>query len=217
MRFGFYISGKSRRLTNFLEQAESTVISDIGIVFSDSFIEENLTYLLKKKTIEIVQIDYKNLPSDSRTEKNQLLSDILLAVLRENGIDYCISFGTHILSGLLLDEYKYRIINFHPAILPMFPGLKAIDQAVEHGNVMLVGNTAHFIDSGVDTGPIIMQSVTTMQNFLKDRDYDVILDMQIPMLNKIIRAIMNGELTVNNGRANIENADYSVTHIYPEY
>lgn len=49
----------------------------------------------------------------------------------------------------------------------MFPGIKAIDQASDYGNVLLVGNTAHFIDSGVDTGPIIMQSVIPIMNFKK--------------------------------------------------
>lgn len=100
----------------------------------------------------------------------------------------------------------------------MFPGCKAIDQAVAHGNVLLVGITAHFMDEGVDTGPIIMQSVTMLENFLiSDGDYGVILDLEIPMLNTLLEILLNGDLEIDDRRVHIKNAVYTKATFYPEY
>lgn len=63
-----------------------------------------------------------------------------------------------ILSPLFVRAYKNRIINIHPALLPSFPGINAARQALESG-VKYTGVTIHFVDEGVDTGPIILQSV----------------------------------------------------------
>ena len=76
-----------------------------------------------------------------------------------------------------------RIINFHPSLLPSFPGVKAVDQALAYGTLVL-GNTTHFIDEGVDTGPIIMQSILPRAAF---DAYDSVLDLQVPMLTQVIR------------------------------
>ena len=61
-----------------------------------------------------------------------------------------------ILSPEFLKEYSGRVLNIHPALLPSFPGLHAQRQALQHG-VRVSGCTVHFVDEGVDTGPIIMQ------------------------------------------------------------
>ena len=53
-------------------------------------------------------------------------------------------------------RFEGRVVNVHPALLPAFPGLRAIEQAVEHG-VKVTGVTVHFVDEGVDSGPIILQ------------------------------------------------------------
>ena len=61
-----------------------------------------------------------------------------------------------LLSAALIARFENRIVNVHPALLPSFPGLDAIGQALEHG-VRVTGVTVHFVDEGVDTGPIILQ------------------------------------------------------------
>lgn len=98
----------------------------------------------------------------------------------------------------------------------MFPGVKSIDQAVNYGNVLLVGNTAHFIDAGMDTGKIIMQSVIPVKHFLDTQDYDVVLDLQIEMLHKLIHVIDDNRLHVIYDRVIIDGADYSRNVIFPE-
>ena len=55
-----------------------------------------------------------------------------------------------------IERFRNRVVNVHPALLPAFPGLDAIGQALAHG-VKVTGVTVHFVDEGVDTGPIILQ------------------------------------------------------------
>lgn len=63
-----------------------------------------------------------------------------------------------VLSPYLVRKFKNRIINLHPALLPSFPGIRAAKRALDYG-VKYTGCTVHFVDEGVDTGPIILQSV----------------------------------------------------------
>ncbi len=216
MIYAFYISGRSGRLKKFIQQADTDILNQISVVVSDTQIEAELEKELKKYGIGAKVYQWCLLSGGSNKEKNIQFSDLLLGELKACHVDYCFSFGNHILAGEILKEYLYRIINFHPAILPMFPGRKAIDQAVQHGNTFLVGNTAHFIDDGVDTGLVIMQSVLPIQHFYDmGFDYDVVLDLQIPMLNNLIKMINSNSLEIKNGRVHIKNADYSQSSIWP--
>jgi phosphoribosylglycinamide formyltransferase-1 len=114
-------------------------------------------------------------------------SRFIHSVLDEFSIDYLICFGDKILKKELIDAYPNRLINFHPAILPAFKGLMAINQALDYGTAFL-GNTAHYIDEGIDTGKIILQSAMLRSEF---EDYEDVLEMQFPMLKMVLRDILN--------------------------
>ena len=66
-----------------------------------------------------------------------------------------------LLSGTFIRRFPNRIVNVHPALLPAFPGLDAVGQAVAHG-VRVTGVTVHFVDEGVDTGPILLQEAVEL-------------------------------------------------------
>jgi phosphoribosylglycinamide formyltransferase 1 len=88
-----------------------------------------------------------------RTEYDRQLRD----ALRPYAPDLiCLAGFMRILSEVFLVEYAGRVINIHPALLPSFPGLHAQRQALEYG-VKITGCTVHYVDRGVDTGPIILQ------------------------------------------------------------
>lgn len=79
--------------------------------------------------------------------------------LREAAVELVVLAGfMRIITKVLLDAFPLRIINIHPALLPAFPGLHVQQQALDYG-ARFSGCTVHFVDGGVDTGPVIMQAV----------------------------------------------------------
>ncbi|ELK48274.1 phosphoribosylglycinamide formyltransferase [Halobacillus sp. ACCC02827] len=88
----------------------------------------------------------------------------LLEDCRSRGVDYIILAGYMRLVGpTLLQPYEKRIINIHPSLLPAFPGKDAIGQAIDK-KVKVTGVTVHFVDDGMDTGPIIAQEAVTIED-----------------------------------------------------
>ena len=88
-----------------------------------------------------------------RTEYDRLL----LGALRPCAPDLvCLAGFMRVLSPVFLAEYRNRVLNIHPALLPSFPGLHAQRQALDYG-VKVTGCTVHLVDEGVDTGPILLQ------------------------------------------------------------
>ena len=92
----------------------------------------------------------------------------ILHVLNKHGITsknslICLAGFMRILSPEFITKFKNRILNIHPAILPAFPGLDAQKQAIESG-VRYSGCTVHFVDEGVDTGPILVQEILKIKN-----------------------------------------------------
>ncbi len=83
----------------------------------------------------------------------------LVAALREAGVELVVLAGfMRIITPVMLEAFPARIINIHPALLPAFPGLHVQQQALDYG-ARFSGCTVHFVDGGVDTGPIIIQAV----------------------------------------------------------
>lgn len=213
MNLAFYVSSKATRLNKILQDNNLELLKSIKVVFSD---DENTFYLkdkLKELGIDYILYDYKKITVNNGIKKNSVLSDKMLEVFKSYNIDYCFCFGNHILEGNLLKKYNNKIINFHPSLLPAFPGRNAIDQAVK-ANAQILGNTAHFIDAGVDTGPIIMQCVMSSKIF-EYEGYDGILDKQIPMLYSIFNALKNNKIEINGEKVNILDVENNQVSYFP--
>lgn len=90
---------------------------------------------------------------ESRTARDTAMA----AWLEEREVALLVLAGyMQLLSADFIRRFELRIVNVHPALLPSFPGLDAIGQALDHG-VRITGVTVHFVDEGVDTGPVILQ------------------------------------------------------------
>lgn len=111
------------------------------------------------KTEVIESKDFKGSKSDY--DKKIISTLEKYGVTPKNGL-VCLAGFMRIISPEFVKKYKNRIINIHPALLPSFPGLDAQKQAVEYGS-KYSGCTVHFVDSGVDTGPIILQSIVKIR------------------------------------------------------
>ncbi|MGI8414432.1 MAG: phosphoribosylglycinamide formyltransferase, partial [Solirubrobacteraceae bacterium] len=95
-------------------------------------------------------------PCSPRAPREQR-DDAMAAWLAERGVELTVLAGyMQLLSGPFLDRFPGRVINVHPALLPAFPGLRAVEQAIAYG-VKVFGVTVHFVDEGVDSGPVILQ------------------------------------------------------------
>lgn len=193
MIYAFYVSGNAGRLKKLID-SNSGVLEKTRVVISDS----NQTFGLKNK-LKPLNIDYKYFEYLNVEGMNNKLSNFILDQFNFYKIDYCFCFGNHILKGKLVDVYKNRIINFHPSILPMFPGRKSVDQALNNNSTILLGNTAHFIDKGIDTGPIIMQSVV-QKSFFNNEKYEGILNIQIDMLEQIHHLLEQKKITFKDNK-----------------
>jgi len=118
--------------------------------------------IAKKMGINIEVIESKNFKG-SRAEYDKKIIDMLVknGVTPKNGL-VCLAGFMRIISPEFVKKYKNRIINIHPALLPSFPGLNSQKQALDYG-AKYTGCTVHFVDAGMDTGPVIIQAVVEIK------------------------------------------------------
>lgn len=113
--------------------------------------------------------------TDSHFQTREDSDRHLVEILKSHSIDLVVLAGfMRLLTPVLIKSFPMRIINIHPALLPAFPGLHAQKKAVEYG-AKFSGCTVHFVDEGVDTGPIIIQAVVP----LDDNDTEETLSKKI--------------------------------------
>ncbi len=116
--------------------------------------------------------------------------------------DLVVSAGfMKILGESFLSRFPSRIINTHPALLPSFPGAHAVRDALAHG-VKVTGSTVHFVDSGVDTGPIIAQKPVMVvdgddENLLHERIKQVERKLIVEVLNNVEVSRTQGGVQLN--------------------
>ncbi|MBP3952578.1 phosphoribosylglycinamide formyltransferase [Bacillus suaedae] len=105
----------------------------------------------EKHCIDVFAFNPKEYETKAEFEKE------IVEILQENKISFVVLAGyMRLIGSTLLEAYEGRMINIHPSLLPSFPGLDAIGQALA-ANVQVTGVTIHLVDSGMDTGPIIAQ------------------------------------------------------------
>jgi len=122
----------------------------------------------------------------------------LAAWLEERGVELVVLAGfMELLTPAFIRRFSGRIVNVHPALLPAFPGLGAIEQALEHG-VKVAGVTVHFVDEGVDSGPIVLQEAFELPYH---RDIATIEghfhDVEHRLLPRDVRLIAEGRVSLD--------------------
>jgi phosphoribosylglycinamide formyltransferase-1 len=129
-----------------------------------------------------------------REERDRAMAEWLVAA----GVDLVVLAGyMQLLSGEFLSRFPAGVVNVHPALLPAFPGLHAVEQALAYG-VKVFGVTVHFVDGGVDTGPVILQRAIELPDAA---DPDAVLERLHPieheLLPEAVRLIARGAVTVD--------------------
>jgi phosphoribosylglycinamide formyltransferase-1 len=151
-RLGLLISGRGSNMLAIAEAcASGRIPARVALVISDDPAAPGLAAAAARG------ITTRALPwADSRSRKDH---DMKMAVaLKEHAVDLvCLAGYMRLLSPAFVREFPGRIMNVHPALLPSFPGLHAQRQAVAYG-VRISGVSIHYVDDGLDSGPIILQA-----------------------------------------------------------
>ena len=151
LRIGVLASGRGSNLQAIIDAIEAGKLDcRLAVVVSDRGDARALERARKHGT-EAVFLDPKGYPDREAFDR------AVLAVLAEHRVELvCLAGYMRVLTPAFVRALPGRIMNIHPALLPAFPGLHAQRQAFQHG-VKISGATVHFVDEGVDTGPIICQ------------------------------------------------------------
>ena len=157
LKIAVFASGRGSNFQSIIDNIKKEDIpAEIKILISD---KENSGALQKanKEGIKNLFIDPSAFIRKENYEKK------IINVLEELDIELIVLAGfMRILSSFFVEHFKNKIINIHPSLLPAFKGLNAQKQALDYG-VKYSGCTVHFVDQGMDTGPIIMQAVVKVE------------------------------------------------------
>jgi len=185
------VSGRGSNLQAIIDNIEKGALSaEIAVVISD----QEDAYALeraRKHKIPAVHIDAK------RYGTRDTYDAALVGELKKRTVDLvCLAGFMRIITPVLIKAFPNRILNIHPSLLPAFPGLHVQKKALNHG-VKFSGCTVHFVDEGVDTGPIIIQAVVPVldndtENSLSER----ILKQEHKIYSRAIQLFAEGRLTI---------------------
>jgi phosphoribosylglycinamide formyltransferase-1 len=149
-RLGVLISGEGTNLQAILDRVHGREGIEVACVASN---RPGARGLERAGTAGVETGVFPAAEYASRPERDRVMGDWL----EERGVDLVVLAGfMELLGPEFVRRFYGRVINVHPSLLPAFPGVDAIEQALRHG-VRLTGVTVHFVDEGVDSGPIILQ------------------------------------------------------------
>ena len=199
LKLGILISGNGSNLQSIIDYIEKgSLKATIKIVISNNPDAYGLTRA-KKHGIPVVVL--KN--GDFINKEDFDLE--LINILKNNSVDLVILAGfMRVLTPTFLKAFTQKIMNIHPALLPSFPGIHGQKQALEYG-VKLSGCTVHFVDEGVDTGPIIIQSA--VQVFDDDTEETLaarILKEEHRIYPQVIQFFAEGKIEIKGRKVRIK-------------
>jgi len=192
-RLGVLGSGKG---SNFVAIADAcaagAVPAEIALVVSD--VADAL--ILERARERGLQAQFIP-PGKFRTKLDDEAEKMYIDALQKARVDLVVLAGfMRILKGEFLQAFAQRVINIHPALLPSFPGLGAWKQALDYG-VKVTGVTAHFVEQGIDTGPILgQQMVPVLEGDTPETLHARIQEAERTLYPAVIAALARGEVTV---------------------
>ena len=187
------VSGRGSNLQAMIDNIENGNIENASISVVISDVED--AYALeraKKHGIEAVFVNPKSFANKTEYEQE------IVTILDGHKIDLIILAGyMRIVGKDIISAYKNKILNIHPTLLPSFTGLHSHRQTLDYG-VKVSGCTVHFVDAGMDTGPIILQScVSVLENDTEDTLSQRILEQEHKIYPRAVKLFIEGKLKVD--------------------
>jgi phosphoribosylglycinamide formyltransferase-1 len=199
IKLGILVSGRGSNLQAIIDNIESGKLSaEIGVVISDRADAFSLERA-KKHNIPGVHVSAKGYKG-----KRDEYDALLVTQLKKHNVELvCLAGFMRIITPTLIRAYPNRILNIHPALLPAFPGLHVQKTAIEHG-VKFSGCTVHFVDEGMDTGPIVIQAaVPVLDSDTEDSLSERILKQEHKIYSRAIQLYAEGRLRVEGRRVTV--------------
>jgi len=195
-RVAILISGRGSNMVAIARAVKrgKTPNAEIAVVISNKPDAPGLKKA-QQMGLETLCISHKDFPNREDFDRR------IVEELRKRRVDLvCLAGFMRILSPYFVSQYRNRIMNIHPALLPSFPGMQAQKDALEHG-VKYTGCTVHFVSEDVDAGPIIIQKVVPVRD---DDDADTLAARILKQEHKIyaeaIRLFTEDRLEVRGRR-----------------
>tara|TARA_Y100001960_G_C14628057_1_gene804280 strand:+ start:132 stop:737 length:606 start_codon:yes stop_codon:yes gene_type:complete len=198
MKVGVMASGRGSNFHALIKASKNSEMPDVELKI----------LIVNKKDAHAIKIAEKNniehviITSDDKTRNE--FDQNALSVLKEKQIEIVVLAGfMRLLTSEFIEIYRNKILNIHPSLLPSFPGVNAHREAIEYG-VKMSGCTAHLVDEGIDTGPIIMQrSVIIDKNETVESLSEKILPYEHEILPKALQLLCSGRIIVNGNDVEI--------------
>jgi phosphoribosylglycinamide formyltransferase-1 len=203
----------SGRGTNFTAIAEAVLSGRIEAEIAVLVVNRrNAPVVDRAQSLGInwVFVDPKGFPSREEYDAK------VVSILKHLEVDLvCLAGYMMVLTGVFVRAFEGRIMNIHPALLPSFPGLRAQKKAVDYG-VKVSGATVHFVDEGVDTGPVIIQAVVPVSpSDTPESLSSKILAYEHRIYPQAVKWFVDGRIKLSGRRVTVEGADYSCLPVVP--
>jgi len=196
VRIAVLVSGRGSNLQAIIDNIErGQLAAEIAVVISDQADAYSLERA-KKHNIPAVHVSAK-----SYKGKRNEYDALLVKELQDRGVELvCLAGFMRIITPVLIAAFPHRILNIHPSLLPAFPGLHVQKAAIEHG-AKFSGCTVHFVDEGMDTGPIIIQAVVPiLDSDTEDSLSERILRQEHTIYSRAIQLYAEGRLRIEGRR-----------------
>ncbi|MDS1029011.1 phosphoribosylglycinamide formyltransferase [Bacillota bacterium LX-D] len=191
LKVGILVSGRGSNMVALLEAAKKREIdAEIALVLSDN----QTAPALKKAQKYGVKAEYVSPENYASREEYDLA---LVEKLKAYGVELVVLAGyMRLVTPQFLAAFPNKVVNIHPALLPAFPGLHVQAKAVEYG-VKYSGCTVHFVDAGMDSGPIIAQAVVPVEDDdNEDTLAERILQEEHRLFPQVVGLIAQGKVTI---------------------
>lgn len=194
-RIAVFLSGRGSNFRAIHDAILAGKINaDIVLVFSNREEAPGLA-IARERGLETLFLNPKLFPTREDYDR-----EILRELLKREVDLVCLAGYMRILTPVLCQAYRHRIMNIHPALLPSFPGLNAQRQALEWG-VKYSGATVHFVSEEVDMGPIILQAVVpVLQDDTEESLAERILKEEHRIYPEAVRLFFEGKLEIRGRR-----------------
>jgi len=199
LKVGVLASGRGSNFQSIIDAVRSGRLNiEIAVLITDNA-SAFATERAKKHGIAYLVMSPKNYRS-----RDDFFKEIAEA-LKKRGVGLVVLAGfMRIVGKPLIDAFPNKIMNIHPALLPSFPGLHGQLQALEYG-VRISGCTVHFVDEGMDTGPIIIQAtVPVLQDDTEETLSERILALEHRIYPEAIRLFSEGRIIVEGRRVAVK-------------